>query len=231
SLGSALGEHPAAAGSGFDGADGLEEIDVGGAAEEQSFADGEHVDDDEDLVHELGGLAGAAGAHVSNAGSDGVEDGFDALEVVFGAADHDAEGALGRAFAASGDGGVEEGDVLLGEGMGEVFGFGGADGAEIDDGGSAAEGFGEAGFAEEDGFDVGGVADTDEDGIAGFGEGLERGRDVYAEIVFEGFGFFGGSVPDGYGVIFFGEVFHHAASHDAEANESDLRGHGGSITG
>jgi hypothetical protein len=30
-------------------------------------------------------------------------------------------------------------------------------------------------------------------------------------------------------VIFFGEVFHHAASHDAEANESDLRCHEGSI--
>src|SRR5260370_3079894 len=61
-LGGALGEHPAATGSGFDGADGLEEIDVGGAAGKQGFADGEHVDDVEALLHALGGLALAAGA-------------------------------------------------------------------------------------------------------------------------------------------------------------------------
>ena len=110
---------------------------------------------------------------MGDAGSDGFEDGPDALEGVLGAADHDAEGSLGGAFAASGDRGVEEGDVLLGQELAEALGFSGADGAEVDDGGSAVKRLRQAVVAEENGFDVGGVADAHEDEVAGLGEGLE----------------------------------------------------------
>ena len=114
---------------------------------------------------------------MGDARADGFEDRLDAVEGVFGASDHDAESAFSCAFAASGDGGVEEGDVPFGEGLAEALGLGGADGAEVDDGGAGAKGFGEAIFAEEDGFDVGGVADADEDSVGGLGEGLQGGGD------------------------------------------------------
>ena len=155
-LGTAIGEHPTAGGAAGDGVEAFFEVYAAGLGKDEGFAHGEAVADDEDLVDELDGLAGALFADVGNGLAHGFEDAVGAFDLVFVAADHDAEGTVGGAFAAAADGGVEHFDAFGVELGGDVDGCLGADGAAVDDQ-PAIFGPGEdAIFAEDNGLDIGG---------------------------------------------------------------------------
>ena len=100
----------------------LVQIDAARLREEQRFARRQHIDHAKDLVGELDRLPGALFTDMGDGAAHGFEIGIGAGDVFVAAANHDAECALGRAFAAAADGRVEHGNALGVELFGDLDG-------------------------------------------------------------------------------------------------------------
>ena len=189
-------------------------------AKSSASLDAEHGDDDQDLVDQFDRLAGGRAADMGDRLAHGLQGGHGAFHLRRIAADHDAQRAFGRAFAAAADRRIEHADPFSGQGRGDIARGLGADGAHIDHQAARFGAVDDAIFAEDDRLHVRRIADAGDDDIA-FCSDICRAAAAVGAGRDDGIHAAGGAVPNVEREAGLQQVAGHAFAHDAEADEAD----------